>query len=258
MKTIIIDDDRQAAEALETALKEYDEIEFLGHALNGMDGLKLLNDVQPDLLFLDVGLPDISGIDFLERLTLTGNTRCRVVMFTAYGRFMLPAFRNKAFDYLLKPIDRDELRKVMRRVCLEDAAAKAVQTDVKADKAPDIDGIKRGNDGKYLLYTNSVDFRLVDIRDIGVFSYNRDLRLWEVSVSGIREPVRLKRTVTSDALLGLDSNLVRVSQSHIINVTYLIEVTDNTCHFYPPFDKITDVHVGRFFRKKLIDRFCSL
>jgi len=51
--------------------------------------------------------------------------------------------------------------------------------------------------------------------------------------------------------------LVLVSQKHIINLGYLIEVADNTCHFYPPFEKLDDVKVGRFFRKKLIDRFSS-
>jgi two-component system, LytTR family, response regulator len=55
----------------------------------------------------------------------------------------------------------------------------------------------------------------------------------------------------------LDDTLVRVSQKHIINLGYLIEVADNTCHFYPPFEKLDDVKVGRFFRKKLIDRFSS-
>lgn len=257
MKTIIIDDDAKAAQALAELLKAYDEVEFCGLATTGMAGLQLLNDTHPDLLFLDVELPDISGIEFLERLTLSGS-RCRVVMFTAYGRFMLPAFRNKAFDFLLKPIDPAELRTVMRRVCLDSFHQPAASVGTTEAVPTGIDGISRSADGKYLLYTNAVDFRLVDIRDIGVFSYNRDLRLWEVSVSGIREPVRLKRSVTSDALLSLDSHLVRVSQHHIINITYLIEVVDNTCHFYPPFDKIEDVHVGRFFRKKLIDRFCSL
>lgn len=257
MKTIIIDDDPKAAEALANHLKAYNEVEYCGHALNGIDGLKLLNEVHPDLLFLDIQLPDISGIEFLERLTL-GNTHCRVVMFTAYGRFMLPAFRNKAFDFLLKPIVPAELNTIMRRLCLAEQAEHTQSSCAAQPVSTDIDGISRANDGKYLLYTNAVDFRVVDIRDIGVFSYNRSLRLWEVSVSGIREPIRLKRTVTSDALLSLDNNLVRVSQHHIINITYLIEVVDNTCHFYPPFDKINDVHVGRFFRKKLIDRFCSL
>lgn len=258
MTTIIIDDNNQAAQTLADKLRTYDEIEVTGIAANGKDGLTLIEQQQPDLIFLDVELPDISGIDFLERMNCRGH-HSRIIMYTAYGHYMLPAFRNHAFDFLTKPIDDAELRTVIRRVCLtphpvqpSPAPAAAMAT------AADGDGIQKGSDGKLLLYTNTMDFRLVDIRDIGIFSYNHELRLWEVYVSGTPSPVRLKRAVNSDALLAIDPNLMRVSQRHIINVTYLIEVTDNVCRFYPPFDKIADVRVGRFYRKKLIDRFCSL
>lgn len=95
-------------------------------------------------------------------------------------------------------------------------------------------------------------------REIGVLTYNRELRLWEMTLSNQKAPIRLKRNVGSDALLSLNNQLVRVSQKHIINLGYLMEVTNNTCRFYPPFDKVEDVKVGRLFRKKLIDQFCNL
>lgn len=254
MRTVIIDDDKTAAQVLADKLKGYDEVSVDGIAMNGIDGLSLLNDVHPDVLFLDIELPDISGLDFLERMEGFDQGRCRIVMYSAYDRYMLPAFRKKAFDFLVKPISDDELRTVIHRLCLAGKpTAEPTQTATDTDGA-----IQARGDGKYLLYTNAVDFRLVDVRDIGVFSYNHQQRQWEVYVSGTAEPVRLKRNVNSDALLALDPHLVRVSQRHIINIAYLIEVTDNVCRFYPPFDKIAGVKVGRFFRKKLIDRFCSI
>ena len=247
MKIIIVDDEKMAANALADKLKEYDETELVGVAYNGMDGLKLLEEKQPDLMFLDVELPDISGIEFLERIDGMTDGRCRVVMYTAHGRYMLPAFRNKAFDFLLKPIEDNELHMILRRACI--------------DRRPNLQHsesvIANNNDGKYLVYTNAVDFRLIDIRDIGVFTYNHELRVWEMTIAGKDDPIRLKRNVNSDMLLELNDALVRVSQKHIINLGYLIEVADNTCHFYPPFDKLSDVKVGRLFRKKLIDRFSS-
>lgn len=264
MNIIIVDDDRKAAETLKYKLEEYDGIEVIGMAYNGMDGLRLYNDSKPDVMFLDVDMPDISGIEFLERIEMNMGSRCRVVMYTAYSRYMLSAFRNKAFDYLMKPIDDNELRTILRRACIDRRPAKT-QTAladtsnnmVSAYDALNSDGIAKRNDGKLLIYTNSVDFLLVDTRDICVFTYNHELRTWEVTVSGRPAPVRLKRNVSSDMILELDEALVRVSQKHIINLSYLIEVADNTCHFYPPFDKLDDVKVGRLFRKKLIDRFSS-
>ncbi len=255
MTTIIIDDNTQAAQILADKLIAYNDIEVVGIAANGKDGLTLIEQHHPDLLFLDIELPDISGLDFLERMNYRGDQHCRIIMYTAYGHYMLPAFRNHAFDFITKPLDDAELRTVIRRACL--TPPPAVQQQTCAPTTEDGD-IEPGKDGKLLLYTNTMDFRLVDVRDIGIFSYNHELRLWEVYVSGSATPVRLKRAVNSDALLAIDPNLVRVSQRHIINITYLIEVTDNVCRFYPPFDKIADVRVGRFYRKKLIDRFCSL
>lgn len=254
MKIIIVDDEKMAANALADKLKEYDETELVGVAYNGMDGLKLLEEKQPDLMFLDVELPDISGIEFLERIDGMTDGRCRVVMYTAHGRYMLPAFRNKAFDFLLKPIEDNELRMILRRACIDRRPNLQHSESVIANNN---DGIAKRNDGKYLVYTNAVDFRLIDIRDIGVFTYNHELRVWEMTIAGKDDPIRLKRNVNSDMLLELNDALVRVSQKHIINLGYLIEVADNTCHFYPPFDKLSDVKVGRLFRKKLIDRFSS-
>ncbi len=264
MKIVIVDDEKKAVKALADKLKKYDGTNLVGVAYNGMDGLALLGEQRPDLLFLDVELPDISGLEFLERIEGMTDGRCRVVMYTAHGRYMLPAFRNKAFDYLMKPIDDSELRTILRRACI-DRRPNVPMTEPLAHPSENNstmetlnnDGIAKRNDGKYLVYTNAVDFRLVDIRDIGLFTYNHDLRVWEVTVSGQPEPIRLKRNVNSDMILALNEALVRVSQKHIINLGYLIEVADNTCHFYPPFDKLEDVKVGRFFRKKLIDRFSS-
>lgn len=260
MNIIIVDDDRLAAEALKKKLAEYDEMNVVGMAHNGMDGLRLFNETMPDLMFLDVDMPDFSGIEFLERIEARNANRCRVIMYTAYSRYMLAAFRNKAFDYLLKPINDAELRTIIRRVCIDISNEQArKQPTVATPAAPTIigDGIARRNDGKYIVYTNAVDFRLVDINDVGLFAYNSDLRVWEVTLAGEKDPIRLKRSVNSDTLLTLNDTLVRVSQKHIINISYLMEVTDNTCHFYPPFNKLQNVKVGRFFRKKLIDRFSS-
>ena len=263
MKIIIVDDEKTAAKALADKLAQYDEVELAGIAHNGMDGLKMMNEQHPDLMFLDIELPDISGIEFLERIDGIQGKRCRVVMYTAHGRYMLSAFRNKAFDYLMKPIEDNELRAIIRRACIDiqqrtqDAVCTTGQQDNKTPTAHENDSITRRNDGKYLIYTNSVDFKLIDIRDIGVFTYNHELRVWEVTIADKKNPIRLKRNVNSDMILALNDILVRVSQKHIINLGYLMEVADNTCYFYPPFDNIEDVKVGRFFRKKLIDRFSS-
>lgn len=255
MKTIIIDDDLKAAQYLEQQLKDYPDVEVDGIASNGIDGLRLMGEKRPELLFLDIELPDISGIDFLERIDNYAHGHCRVVMYSAYDKFMLPAFRNRAFDFLVKPFDSQELRTVMQRVYAD--RKYAPEQPGAASKQASEAG-KAMEDGKYLLYTNAVDFRLVNIRDIGVFQYNSDTRTWEVVLTGVEEPVKLKRNVNSDMLVAISSDFVQVHQKYIINMCYLIEVADNCCRFFPPFDHIDYVRVGRFYRRKLVEKFSSL
>ena len=270
MKTIIIDDDTKAAQYLEEQLKEYPDVEVAGTATNGLDGLRLTSAMQPELLFLDIELPDISGIDFLERLDHYTHGHCRVVMYSAYDKFMLPAFRNRAFDFLVKPFDSSELRTIMHRVYTDRKYAPALPGSATAqDRAQgtalpgtlaqthaSADG--RMDDGKFLLYTSTVDFRLVNIRDIGVFQYNPDTRSWEAVLAGVDEPIKLKRTLNSDALVDISPDFVQVHQKFIINMSYLMEVTDNCCHFFPPFDNIDYVRVGRLYRRKLVEKFSTL
>lgn len=103
MKTIIIDDNKDAARNLAEHLADYDEVSLAGIAYNGFDGLTMVSEHQPDLIFLDVQLPDISGLDFLDRVDIFTHGRCRVVMYTAYDEFVLPAFRKKPSMYCSSP-----------------------------------------------------------------------------------------------------------------------------------------------------------
>ena len=245
MKVIIIDDEASSIEALSTKLNNYEDLELRGTADNGTKGISLVKRERPDLLFLDVELPDMSGLEFLDQMEHIVQKPCHVVIYTAHSQYMLPAFRGKAFDFLLKPIDDTELQKVIQRFLIE-----CEEQTGNTNKSTDSE--------KLILYTNATDFRIVNTNDVGVFKYNHDLRVWEVVVAGREDPVRLKRSANNDTLLSIDPRFIQVSQKYIVNINYLMEVNDSTCQFYPPFNQITYVKVGRQFRKKLLERFSAL
>ena len=249
MKAIIVDDDKSAIDILSNMLKEISEIEIVGTAQKGSSGLRMLSELKPDVLFLDVQMPDMSGLDFLEQMGCIDND-CDVVMCTAYDDYMLPSFRSNAFDFLLKPVDPKELAIVAQRLI--------VNRDKKRRQGSSGDSVRKQDEDHFLFYTNAIDFRLVRIKDIGIFQYNHQLRSWEVIVAGRKEPIKLKRSITNDQILELDRNFGQVNQKYIINIRYLLEVKDNFCKFYPPFDEINYVKVGRFFRKRFIERFNRL
>lgn len=247
MLAIIVDDNEQAAQDLASRLERFEQIGVGGIAANGLLGLSLASRCQPDVIFLDVQLPDISGLDFLDQMTHLTHGKCRVVMFTAYDKYILPAFRKKAFDVLLKPIEDKDLDSIVLRLTNEDVLV------IHSDPG------KNGKiDSKFLFYTNTLDFKLVDKRDVGLFLYNHEHRSWEVVVAGCKQPIRLRRNLKSDMFLDICDRFMQVNQKYIINMDYLIEVVDNVCHFYPPFDTIDYVKVSRIYRRKLIERFHSL
>lgn len=250
MKVIIIDNNGIDTDVLRTKLEKYSNIQVIGTAKNGTDGLDLLITNSPDVIFLDIELPDMSGMEFLDIMHERTDKECNVIIYTAYTKYMLSSFRKKAFDFLLKPIDNRDLDTIIKLLYIENI--KHPTSDLK------VSNIKKMNEKKLLFYTNTVDFRFVKISNIGLFKHNHDTRVWEVILADSEEPLRLKRSTTNTMLLGLDSNFVQVNQKYIVNMNYIVEVNDNICKFYPPFDKIDYVNVGSFFRKKLINRFNSL
>lgn len=249
MKVLIIDDSSTATEILSQKLKQFSDIEIVGMAYNGENGLKAAKETKPELVFLDIELPDMSGLTILEQLNSILTEWCQIVMYTGHHNYMLPAFRSNAFDYLMKPIDDNELQEVMKRVYAN--YQNGVSTSISGL-------IKQKTDEKILFYTNTADFKLVHIQDICVFQYNSETRVWEVIVACSKDPIKLKRNINNESLLALDKRFIQVSQRFIININYLLEVRNNTCYFYPPFDSIVHVKVGKVYRKKLTERFSSL
>ncbi len=249
IKVIIVDDEKLAIDTLSNMLKAFTEIEIVGTAQKAQTALKMVSELKPDVIFLDVEMPEMSGLDFLEQMDYMKND-CDVVMCTAYDDYMLPSFRSNAFDFLLKPVDTKELEIVIQRL--------SVNKEKKREITGTGDNVRKQDEENFIFYTNAIDFRLVRIKDIGIFQYNHELRSWEVIVAGRKEPIKLKRSITNDQILELDRNFGQVNQKFIINIRYLLEVKDNFCKFYPPFDEIDYVKVGRFFRKRFIERFNRL
>jgi two-component system LytT family response regulator len=111
-KTLIIEDERLAREELKLLLKDYLEIEIIGEAKNGEEGLQKIKEHKPDLLFLDVSMPGMTGFEMLKHL----EDIPRVIFITAYDEYALKAFEVNALDYILKPVDPDRLKEAIAKL----------------------------------------------------------------------------------------------------------------------------------------------
>src|SRR5947207_1620628 len=115
MKTrcVIIDDEPVARERVPKLLKDQPEIEIAGECANGREAVAAIKKECPDLLFLDVQMPELDGFGVLE--ALQGEQLPAVVFVTAHDKFALKAFDVHAIDYLLKPFDRERFQTALRR-----------------------------------------------------------------------------------------------------------------------------------------------
>jgi len=105
MKSIIIEDEYLAAELLAKNLEEHEKIELIGKFDNGFSGLKAIQELQPDLVFLDIDLPKLTGLELLELL----DEAPMIIFTTAYNQYAIEAFEKNAVDYLLKPFSKKRL-----------------------------------------------------------------------------------------------------------------------------------------------------
>lgn len=112
ISTIIVDDEKLAREGLKTLLKEFSEIEITGEASNADEAIELIDRLKPQLMFLDIEMPEKTGFDLLEELI---ETPC-VIFTTAYNEFAIKAFEVNALDYLLKPVQSSRLREAIVKV----------------------------------------------------------------------------------------------------------------------------------------------
>ena len=111
-KVVIIDDESAARNLIKDYLKAYPELILVGEANNGVDAIKVINEFKPDLIFLDVQMPGLTGLEVLAHLEEIP----KIIFSTAYDQYAMDAFNVHAIDYLLKPYTRDRFKKSIEKL----------------------------------------------------------------------------------------------------------------------------------------------
>jgi two-component system LytT family response regulator len=113
LKIVIVDDENDALEALEWKLNRYIEDVEIIKCLSPSASIKIINETLPDIVFLDIQMPEMDGFTLLEKLE---NRKFNLIFTTAHDEFALKAIKVSAIDYLLKPVDKDELIEAVDKV----------------------------------------------------------------------------------------------------------------------------------------------
>jgi two-component system, LytTR family, response regulator len=136
LKALIIEDESPARDIIKHYLKKHSNIELVGECSDGFAGLKSIKEMSPDLVFLDIQMPKLTGFEMLEVL----EEKPEIIFTTAYDQYAIEAFERNAVDYLLKPFYQTRF---------DDAVKKAIERINSGNKTPDIVkrllSIKSGN-----------------------------------------------------------------------------------------------------------------
>ncbi len=212
---ILIDDDSNLRNGMKSMLSRYaPEIQIIGEADSVESGTALLLQNPPQVLFLDIHLGDGSGFDLLEEVNKKGKLNSQIVFITAHEQYAIKAFRFSALDFLLKPVDPEELEKVM---------GKLKNVIDKNDNVAHIDLLlenirKKVDNFKRIALSNSDGIHLFEVSDIIRCESEDNYTKFYIKNN---KPILISRTLKEYEDLLTEHGFERIHQSHLINLAYL-------------------------------------
>jgi len=213
---ILVDDDSNLREGMKALLSRYaPEIKILGEAENVSDAVSVIDGLNPQVVFLDIQLADGTGFDILEKLTeKNGKIASQVVFITAHEQYAIKAFRFSALDFLLKPVDPEELQKVIEKI---------KNTIKKDDTFSHIDLLlenirKKVDNFKRIALSTSDGIHLFEVSDIIRCESTDNYTTFHIRNS---KPILISKTLKEYEELLAEHGFERVHQSHLINLNYL-------------------------------------
>jgi two-component system LytT family response regulator len=211
MRTVIIDDEKHVREVLSAMLQKYcPQVELVGEAFNVTSGIKLIHDVKPDLLLLDIKLGDGTGFDLLHAVE---NLHFKVIFVTAYEKYAVQAFKFAAVGFILKPINHEELVEVINRVETLDlknfsSHLQVLEENLKTD-------IKHSR--KIILKTLD-NIYLLQLGDIIVCESNRSYTAFKTVQ---QENILVSKPLKEYEMILEDHGFFRVHRSYMINLSHI-------------------------------------
>lgn len=208
-KAIIIDDERLARNELKKLLSEFPEIEIVAEAANAAEGIQRIEELQPDLIFLDIQMPGKTGFEMLAELDRAPH----VIFTTAYDEYALRAFEVNALDYLLKPIEPKRL---------SDAIQKLEHIEEKEGETSDMPSTSRGHLGEFdqVFVKDGERCWFVKLTDIRLFE---SVGNYAKVFFGPNKPLILKSLNALEERLD-DRIFFRANRKHIVNLRMIEKV----------------------------------
>ncbi|MBN2707777.1 MAG: response regulator [Calditrichaceae bacterium] len=227
IKAIIVDDEPLARQSVILALNDIGGVQIIAECENGFEAVKTIREFKPDLVFLDIQMPKLSGFDVIE---LMGQEMPPVIFITAYDEFAVKAFDANAVDYLLKPVNPTRLQQALDKISAKPSASlKKIDNLMKS----------RGESGKSLerlLIRDGAEVHILNVNDIVFIQAHGDY----IKIH-TRERYFIKMERISNLHQRLPGNIFkRVHRSYLININCLKKIEP-----YSKDDKLAILSTGQ-------------
>jgi two-component system LytT family response regulator len=252
IKTLIVDDEAIARERVRRFLSAESDIEILGECRNGREAVAAIKKLAPDLVFLDIQMPEMSGFEVLE--AVSGQNLPAVVFVTAYDQYAIRAFEVHALDYLLKPFNRERLRRSLSHARAQLGRGKQGGKDERLLSL--LEDIKAGQ--KYAA-------RLV-IKSTGRVYFLKTAEIDWIEACGnyVNLHVGREKHMLREAISHLESRLdpdkfLRIHRSRLVNIDRIKELTPLFNGDYTVrLEDGTELTLSRTYRERLQSLFEKL
>lgn len=209
LTAVIIDDEEKSRQTLRQMLTLFTEnIQIIGEAHNVKSGAELLSLISPDIVFLDIHMPDGNGFDLLKKLK---TRKFQIIFTTAYDRYAIKAFKFNALDYLLKPIDATELKMAVNK------AAKISKSNVKSvDNL--LNNLSQKTEEQKIVLSTSEGMHIIRVKNI--IRCQADDYYTNFYLNDGRR-IMISKTLKDNEELLKDYDFIRPHRSHLINLAYV-------------------------------------
>ena len=218
LTALLVDDEEHARGELAFLLGDHPDVEILAHASNGLEAVELINDLEPDVVFLDVQMPGLDGLGVARRIVERGGPTPYFIFATAYDQYAVEAFAVEAADYLLKPIEKKRLTQALDRA-RKRLPAPSEDSDRVAELLAQLQPAVRGP--SKLLVKHGARMVLVDAADVIYATIEEgEISVVATSVEGLSN----YRTI-EELQSHLDPHIFwRAHRSYLVNINRIREV----------------------------------
>ena len=211
LRTIIVEDEELARNLMNSFLQNNDKIEIIAECENGFEGIKAINELKPDLVFLDIQMPKITGFEMLELL----EHKPQIIFATAYDEYALKAFEFNAADYLLKPYSKERLFEAVDKV-----AAKIEKEGSISDVAEKVSNFQRE---EFLDRIVVKDRHKIHIVPVDQVRYIESMDDYVMIYTKTGRHLKQKTMKYFEAALN-PKNFTRIHRSYIVKVDEITEI----------------------------------